>query len=54
MERRKYTREFKLEDTEVAIPSYVRIKRIACFSEPFSEFEEVYEEGPYDFALPDG
>ncbi len=44
---------FNPEDTEVATTSYVRIKRVACFSEPFSEFEDVYEEGPYDFALPD-
>jgi len=42
---------FDPADAEVTQVAYVRVKRAAYFSEPFSPSEDVYEEGPYDFAL---
>ena len=43
---------FAADDAEVTSVSYVRVKRVAHISEPLTEYEDVYEEGPYDFALP--
>ncbi len=42
---------FNSDDGEMGPPEYVRIKRVGYFSEALSPYEEVYEEGPYDFAL---
>jgi hypothetical protein len=42
---------FNPDDGEVTSVTYVRVKRVAHFSEPLSEYDDVYEEGPYDFAL---
>jgi len=42
---------FNPEDAEVAKVSYVRVKRVVYFSEALSDYEDVSEEGPYDFAL---
>ena len=42
---------FNPNDAEVTNSRYVRVKRVAYFAEPLSELEDVYEEGPYDFAL---
>jgi hypothetical protein len=42
---------FNPDDAEVTRVTYVRVKKAAYFSEPLSEFEDIYEEGPYDFVL---
>ena len=42
---------FRPDDVEIAKVTYVRVKRVAYFSEPLSEYEKVAQEGPYDFAL---
>ena len=31
--------------------TYVRVKRVAYFSEMIDDYEDLYDEGPYDFAL---
>jgi len=42
---------FNPGDVTIGPPSYVRVKRVGCFSEPLDPYDDVYEEGPYDFAL---
>ena len=42
---------FNADDVEIRPPEYVRVKRAAYFSEPLDPSDEVYEKGPYDFAL---
>jgi hypothetical protein len=42
---------FDPDDVEIGPPEYVRVKPAAYFSEPLSPYDDVYEEGPYDFAL---
>jgi hypothetical protein len=42
---------FNPDDVEIGLPEYVRVERAAYFSEPLDLYDEVYEEGPYDFAL---
>lgn len=42
---------FNPEDAEVTNITYVRVKAVSYGSEPLSQYEDVYEEGPYDFAL---
>ena len=41
----------KPDDTDVDQVAYVRVIRAAYFSEELGAFEEVYEDGPYNFAL---
>lgn len=42
---------FKPGDAEVTNVTYVRVKGVSYSSKPLSEYDDVYEEGPYDFAL---
>jgi hypothetical protein len=42
---------FNSDDAEVTKINYVRVKRVAYFSEALSDYEDVSEEGPYDFVL---
>ena len=42
---------FNPDDVEIGPPEYVRVKRAAYFFEPLDPYDEVYEKGPYDFAL---
>jgi hypothetical protein len=42
---------FNPDDVAIGPPSYVRVKWVGCFSEPLDPYHDVYEEGPYDFAL---
>ena len=44
---------FNSDDAEVMDPTYVRVKRVAYFSEALHEYEDIYEEGPYDSLLSD-
>jgi len=39
---------FNGKDAEVVDLQYVRIKRVQYFADGLSEYEEPYEEGPYD------
>jgi RES domain-containing protein len=41
------------DDVEIMEVNYVRVKRAAYFSEPLHEYEDIYEEGPYDSLLSD-
>ncbi|MFZ5676711.1 MAG: RES family NAD+ phosphorylase [Pseudomonadota bacterium] len=43
---------FDPNDAEISEPKYLRVKQVSYFTDALSQFEEVYEEGPYDFALP--
>jgi RES domain-containing protein len=45
---------FNPDDVEIGSPEYVRVKRVGYFSEPLGPHDDVYEEGPYDFALEKG
>jgi RES domain-containing protein len=45
---------FNPEDAYPTNIAYVRIQRIAYFSEPLSLFETPYEEGPYDYLSSSG
>jgi hypothetical protein len=42
---------FNPDDAEIKDVAYSRVKRTAYFSAPFSAYEAVYDEGPYDYAL---
>ena len=42
---------FKPEGAEVTNISYLRVKRVGYFAEPLSDFDNVHEEEPYDFAV---
>ena len=42
---------FDDNDAEVTEVTYVRVKRVGYFSEALNEYEDVYEEGPYDSVL---
>ena len=42
---------FDPSDSEVMEVQYVRVKKVAYFSDPITDYEEIYEEGPFDFAL---
>lgn len=42
---------FNPDDADVKKVSYTRVKRVAYFAEALSDFDDVHEEGPYDFAL---
>jgi hypothetical protein len=42
---------FDPADADVTRVTYYRIRRAAYFSEPLSANEQVYEEGPYDWAV---
>ena len=42
---------FDPANTEIMEVSYMRVREVAYFSDPLSEYEEVYEEGPYEFVL---
>ena len=43
---------FDPNDAEISEPKYLRVKQVSYFTDSLSQFEEVYEEGPYDLALP--
>ncbi len=42
---------FDDNDAEVTEVTYVRVKRVGYFFEALNEYEDVYEEGPYDSVL---
>jgi RES domain-containing protein len=42
---------FNPDDAEIGSPDYVRVKRVGYFAKPLGPYDDVYEEGPYDFAL---
>ncbi len=44
---------FNPDDAEIMEATYVRIKRVAYFSETIDGYEDLYDEGPYDFVLSD-
>ncbi|QJX08622.1 MULTISPECIES: RES family NAD+ phosphorylase [Rhizobium] len=48
-------KNFVLFDTnaaDIVNVEYVRVSRAALYSSPLSEYDSVYDEGPYDYALP--
>ena len=45
---------FNPDDAEIMEVTYVRVKRVAYFSEAMDDYEDLYDEGPYDFALLEG
>ena len=42
---------FELSDVYVSKVDYIRVKRVACFSEPITTYEDLYDAGPYDHLL---
>jgi RES domain-containing protein len=42
---------FNPDDVEMEEVGYFRVKQATYFSAPFSTYEAVYDEGPYDFAV---
>jgi RES domain-containing protein len=42
---------FNPDDAEIEDVTYLRVKRAAYFSAPFTAHEAVYDAGPYDYAL---
>ena len=42
---------FNPDDAEIGDVTYVRVKRVAYFSEALNEYDKPYDQGPYDSAL---
>ena len=42
---------FNPDDAEVMEVTYVRVNKVAHFSDTINDYEDLYEEGPYDYVL---